>query len=169
MTSLRSTINAGFELRDKKCVVVLDVEKHKKLFFLESLLVDGELPKDAEPVLVENLTTEDLQYALLEAERQFEQFEEINIFPATENDYGIMAVGRLNGKWFSALRVNIGGRKIEERLDSEQSCSKKRNVQIDRTLTRFFNWTVEQLGREAAKGFKNQLELVKAEHALREE
>jgi hypothetical protein len=36
-------------------------------------------------------------------------------------------------------------------------------------LKTFAGWVEETLGREEAKGFKNQMELIKTEHAEREE
>jgi len=176
METLNATLQAGFEHRDEKCVVVLNAKASKKLFFLESVAAKlNEASPDPldwpeeKAAIVEAMTTEDFQKELVEAESKFDLFKEIVIFPAAGNDSGVLAVGRLNGKWYSALRVTIGQRKIEERLDSEQTCSKKRSVQIERSLGRFLIWVEEQLGREAAKGFKNHVELVKTEQADREE
>jgi len=176
METLNATLQAGFEYRDEKCVVVLNAKDSKKLFFLELIaaFLSEQSPDPLDwpadkAAIVEAMTAEDFQKELVEAESKFELFKEITIFPAAGNDFGVLAVGRLGGKWFSALRVTIGGRKIEERLDSEQSCSKKRSVQIDRSLGRFLVWVEEQLGREAAKGFKNHVELVKADQAELEE
>lgn len=166
---ISTDITNGFEFRNERCLVVLDVKESKKHFYLESALVKGEIPKGLEPVITEPLTDADRQTELLEAESKFDAREDIELFPATESDSGILTVGRLGGKWFSALRIKIGTRVITERLDSEQTCSKKRNVQIERTCGRFIKWVEENLGREEAKGFKNAVELVKAQHAEREE
>ncbi len=160
-------IDAGFELRDQKCVIVFDFKAGKKSFFLEKLLDDGELPKDAEPVIVEDVTDADRQQDLIDSENRFEKKEDIAVFPPAGDDSGILTVGRLDGKWFSALRVKIGTRVLEERLDCEQPASKKRPDQIKRTLKRFGEWLEENLGREESKGFKNQIELVLAEHSER--
>ena len=79
-------------------------------------------------------------------------------------------MGRLDGKWYSALRIKIGTRKIEERLDSEQVLRQETVFdQITRSCKFFSDWLDKNLGREEAKGFKNGIELVKAEHAEREE
>ena len=162
-------ITNGFEMRNERCVVVLDLKESKKYFYLESALVKGAIPKDLEPVITEPLTDADRQTELLEAESKFEAREDIALFPATESDSGVLTVGRLDDKWYSALRIKIGTRIINERLDSEQACSKKRSDQVRRSLKRFGEWVEENLGREEAKGFKNAIELVKAEHAEREE
>lgn len=162
-------IDAGFELRDQKVVVVTDFKAGTKSFYLESILVDGELPKNAEPVIVEDVTDADRQQDLIESEARFEKREDIDVFPAAGDDSGILTVGRLGAKWFSALRVKIGTRVLEERLDAEQPASKKRPDQIKRTLKRFGEWLEENLGHEEAKGFKNQIALVQTEHSEREE
>ena len=169
METLNATLQAGFEHLEKPLVLILDMKAGKKSFYLETDLVDGELPADAAPVLVEAVTDADRQQELLEAESKFEAKEDIHLFTETPNDIGILTVGRFEGKWFSALRVRIGTRKIEERLDSEQPCAKKRADQINRACKRFSEWLDENLGREEAKGFKNSVELVKVEHAEREE
>ena len=166
---ISTDITNGFEFRNERCLVILDLKESKKHFYLESALVKGELPKGLEPVLTEPLTDADRQTELLEAESEFDARQDIALFPATESDSGILTVGRLGGKWYSALRIKIGTRVINERLDSEQACSKKRTDQIKRACKRFVEWVEENLGREEAKGFKNQIELVKAEHADREE
>ena len=169
METLNATLQAGFEHREKPLVLIMDMKAGKKFFYLESDLVDGELPKKAEPVIVEAVTDADRQQELLEAEAKFDLKEDIALFQATENDRGILTVGRLDGKWFSALRVKIGTREIKERLDSEQPCAKKRFDQITRSCKFFADWLDKNLGREEAKGFKNGIELVKAEHGEREE
>ena len=169
MTSLRSTINAGFENRDEKCVVILDLKVGKKHFHLESSLVDGALPKDAVPILTEAITDADRQTELLEAEGKFEAKEDIELFKPAGTDSGVLTVGRLAGKWFAALRVKIGTRVISERLDSEQPCTKKRPDCVKRACKRFGEWLEENLGHDEAKGFQNELALVVVGHAEREE
>ena len=169
METLAATLQAGFEFRDKSLVVVMDMKEGTKSFYLESDLVDGELPPESKPVLVEPVTEKDRQQELIEAESKFEAKEDIALFAGTGDDSGVLTVGRLAGKWFSALRVKIGTRVISERLDGEQACSKKRADQINRSLKRFATWLEENLGREESKGFKNTIELVKSEHAEREE
>ena len=169
METLNATLQAGFELREKPLVIVMDFKAGKKFFYLESILVDGEVPADAEPLITEVVTDADRQQELIEAEARFECREAIKLFEPAATDFGTMTVGRLDGKWFSALNVTIGSRVLAEHLDSEQPASKKRADQIKRTCKRFTEWLNENLGREDAKGFINALELVKAEHAEREE
>ena len=169
METLNATLQAGFEIRDKNCVLVMDMKSGKKSYYLESALVEGELPEDAEPVLVEAVTDADRQQELIEAEAKFEAQDKIELFKPVGQDSGVLTVGRLAGKWFAALNVKIGTRIIAERLDSEQTSSKKRSVMVERAVNRFQAWVKENLGMEEAKGFKNSSELVKAEHAEREE
>lgn len=169
METLNATLQAGFEFREKALVLVLDMKEGKKSFYLESGLVDGVLPEDALPVLVENVTDADRQQELVEAEAKFEKKEAIELFTPVGDDKGAMTVGRMEGRWFAALNVKIGTRIIQERLDSEQTSSKKRSVMVERGVVRFQKWIKENLGEEEAKGFRNSSELVKAEHAEREE
>src|ERR1019366_917569 len=169
MTSLRSTINAGFENRDEKCVVILDLKAGKKHFHLESVLVEGKLPKDAVPILTEAITDADRQTEMLEVESKFEAKEDIELFKPVGTDNGYLTVGRLNGKWFAGLHVKIGTRIIGERLDSEQPCTKKRADCVKKACKRFGEWLDANLGHEEAKGFHNDLALVVAGHAEREE
>lgn len=166
---ISTDITNGFDMRQERCLVVLDMKEGKKHYYLESALVKGEVPKGLDPILTEPLTDGDRQTELLEGEAKFEAREDILLFKPTDSDNGILTVGRSGGKWFSALRVKIGTRVITERLDSEQPCSKKRPDQINRALKRFTGWLEDNLGHEESKGFKNQIELVKAAHAEREE
>lgn len=171
-------LDAGFEIRDQTCIVVMDFKEGQKYYFLDSVVKGWANPTPAEwpieeAVMTEILTDDDRQQELLAAESKFECREEIVLFEAGD-DVGTMTVGRLDNKWYSALQVKIGSLVITERLADEQavakgSGSKKRPDQVKRTLKRFIEWLDENLGREEAKGFKNQVELVKAEHAEREE
>lgn len=170
MENISATLNAGFEFRDKNLVLVLDLKDGKKHFYLEDDVdTSGELPKHLVPIITEPITDADRQQELIEAEARFEAREEIALFEPAADDSGVLIVGRLGSKWFSALRVKIGTREIKERLDSEQACSKKRPDQIKRACKRFGEWLEENLGHEEAKGFKNAVALVQAEHAEREE
>ena len=169
METIASQLNAGFEFRDKQMVVVMDMKLGKKYFHLESDLVEGELPATSVPIITEPVTDADRQQELIEAEAKFEKRETIELFKPAEKDKGSVTLGLFDGKWFSALNVQVGGKSIIERLDSEQPCSKKRYDQLKRAIKKFQDWLVEVRGREEAKGFNNFLELVKAEHTEREE
>jgi hypothetical protein len=169
MISLRATINAGFDFREKPLILVMDLKAGKKFFYLESCLIDGEIPQEEQPVITEAVTEQDRQQELIEAEAKFEKREVIKLFEPLKQDFGTLTVGRFEDKWYSSLNVRIGEKTITERLDSEQPCSKKRIDQIRRALKTFAGWVEETLGREEAKGFKNQMELIKTEHAEREE
>ena len=173
METLNATLTAGFDWRDEILVVIFDAKAGNRLYLLagdvKAAQSDPELAANLKPVLVEKMTEEDYQTELLQAEAEFENREEIELFPPTKNDSGLLVVGRQAEKWFSALRVKIGTREITERLDNEQICSKKRYDQISRSCKRFTEWLTENLGEEEAKGFLNQLALVKAGHADREE
>ncbi len=171
MTTLRCRINAGFENREKPCVRILDLAKGKKYFFLETDIhpETGLVLNPDKPVITEDLTDADRQQELLEAEEAFENRENIELFKPAGQDVGTLTVGRLNGKWFSALRVTIGKNTVKERLDGEQKTTKGRPDAVKQGVKRFTAWVEEQLGKEPAKGFTNAANLVIAEHAEREE
>lgn len=164
-----SLIDAGFEMRMTDCIVVFRPKDRKKDYYLKSCLVDGKLPKKAKIVLTDDMTEDDMQAELFSSEGKFERREEIQLFTATEHDNGILVVGRMNGKWFTALRAEIGGSKIEQRLDSEQPCCKHRYDAICKATKRFDKWVTESLGEEVAKGFKESLYQLCEAHKEREE
>ena len=166
---LSTTIDAGFEMRQTKCVVVFRVKDRKKDYYLESDVENDQLVKGAKVMLTEDMTDEDLQTELFAAESKFECREDISLFNPTESDKGLLIIGRQKGKWFTALRVNVGGRKIEERLDGEQPSTKKRYDAITKATKRFSAWLTESLGKEAADGFKEFLFNVCEAHKEREE
>ncbi|MDE2098713.1 MAG: hypothetical protein KGL39_15775 [Patescibacteria group bacterium] len=178
METLNATLQAGFEIRDQNCVIVMDFKQGKKRFYLESEVGDERwLKENPDPLkwpeewaaITEAITDADRQQELLEAEARFEAREEISLFEPAGDDAGVLAVGRLNGKWYGALRVKIGTRAIKERLDSEQPYFKKRPDLVKRACKRFGEWLDDNLGHEEAKGFKNSVALVVAAHAEREE
>jgi len=171
METLNATLQAGFELREKPLVRILDLVAGKKRFYLEDEIdpVSGEAALGALPVIVEDLSDADRQQELLEAEEQFEKRENIELFKPAGQDTGVLTVGRLNGKWFSALKVTIGKNSIKERLDGEQKATKGRPDAMRQGVKRFTAWVEEQLGKEPAKGFTNAAALVIVAHADREE
>ena len=176
MTTLRATINAGFEIRDKRCIVVLMRKEGKKLCFLESDYLRA-VEENGEPgwihcheVATEEMTNDDYQQELLEAESAFELREEIELFKPVGEASGILVVGRLKDKWYSALRVKIPGKVLlEERLDAAQPETKYRADQVHRSVKRFKELLVENLGKDHAKGFDESLAAVIEAHKEREE
>lgn len=167
METLNATLQAGFDMRDKSCALVLDIQNGKKFFFLAT--EDGTYPPDAQPIITESLTDADRQQELIDAESVFEKKEAIEIFKPAGADAGSLTVGRLNGRWFSALKVFVGKNILIERLDGEQQATKKRPDAVKLAIKRFTAWVEEQLGKEPAKGFTNAAELVVAAHSEREE
>lgn len=150
---LGTNIVNGFEMRQLRCVVVFRPQDRKKDFFLETEFTadDG-----CQAVLVEDMTADDFQAELIEAESKFDARERIEIFPPTEHDMGGLIVGRLLGSWYSALRIEIGKLKLEERLDSEQRSFKTRWDAVESAAKRAKKWLKEQL-KEQAKGFDEPL------------
>jgi hypothetical protein len=153
----------GFEFRNKRCRVDFRPKERRKLYFLE------DAPADAQAVAIEDMTAADFQADLIQAEAKFEHREEIELFKPVGNDRGVMAVGKFNGTWFAALRVNIGTLKVEERLDSEQACAKKRHDIIKRSSKRFLELLTERAGRDVAKGFEQGIAAVIDAQKEREE
>jgi hypothetical protein len=176
MTTLRATINAGFEMRDKRCITVLERAQGKKCFYLEAeynLAIEQHGENGwihIEPVVIEPMTQDDYQTELLESESKFEAREEIALFSMAGQSAGVLAVGRLKGKWYGALRVNIPGKvTLEERLDAEQPAYKHRCDQVSKSVKRFRELIAENLGKDEAKGFDEALEAVVEAHREREE
>ena len=156
MDKLSTDLMNGFEMRDRRCVVVYRPRDRKKDYIAEEDWDD--FGAEALPALTEDMSQSDFQAELLQAESRFDHRAAIALFPSAGSDFGTLIVGELKGNWFAALRAQIGGHKLEERLDSEQSCAKKRYDIVRRTAVRFFDWLNERLGKEAAKGFKDAIE-----------
>ena len=177
METLSATLNAGFEMRPEKCVVVFCPKDSKKYYFLDRLVdihwreefpQQEDWPKDL-AALVEPMTPADFQAELIEAESKFDLREEIALFQPAKDDLGFLTVGRYDKQWFAALRVKIGTRILAERLDSEQPSCKKRFDMIKQACKRFTEWLNENLGPEEAKGFQNDLATVLEKHKERDE
>lgn len=153
---LSTDLMNGFEMRNKKCVVVFRPRDRKKDFILEEDW--NEFGKEAHPALTEDMTPADFQAELLQAESAFDHRVEIPIIPQAGNDGGVLVVGQFSGKWFSALRVNVGVQALNERLDSEQPCFKKRFDAVQRPAKRLKEWLVEKFGKDLAKGFESHID-----------
>lgn len=152
--SLGTKLQAGFEMREARCRVVYDAKERRKFFFLE------DAPEDAAPVLDEPMTGDDFQQDLLIAESAFELRDELPIFAPAGNDRGIIVIGRHNGRWYTALRIQVGAKSISECLDSEQPSTKERADAIRKAARRSKEWIVDNLGKDAFEGFKVGLESI---------
>jgi hypothetical protein len=146
--NLRTSLRNGFEMRPIKCWCICRPKDGEKDWYREDT---GDL------ALTEKMTQDDFQQDLIRAEAAFDRREEIELFPPTPTDFGVLVVGRMNDRWHSALRVKIGNRKLEERLDSEQKSVKLRFDAIKIAVKRLNVWAGEQLGKEAAKGFADPI------------
>lgn len=138
--TVSSTMRAGFEMRVKECTVKMRPNDKKKDFYVDGMIV-----------LTEDMTSDDFQEDLLRAESLFSKKVELVLWDAGE-DHGRLIVGEQGGRWFTALRCNIGAAKLEDRLDSEQPSSKKRFDAITRAGKRAVEWVTEVMGKEASKG-----------------
>lgn len=157
MTTLRATINAGFEYRETELQVVFyPVEKKKRYFAADA---DLKVDHKAAPILVEAMNPADFQADLIQAESIFESQTRLELWRAGESS-GFLIVGRLLGSWYCALRGNIGNNKLGERLDSEQPCFKKRSDAIARAGKRCEAWITSAVGKEALPGFKDTIKKV---------
>lgn len=162
--SLSTSIRNGFDHRPERCVVVFKPKLKKRHLYLES-----DTERNGEPVIVDDMTQDDYQVDLLQAESKFEAKEEIPLFDPTATDYGYLVVGRFKARWFTAIRVKIGAQKIDERLDSEQPCTKNRPDALRKAGKRFGDWLFTSCGKETAKGFHDGLAKVLEAHKEREE
>lgn len=160
MTTLRATINAGFEMRVKELTCVFRPKDKKKDFYC--YVPDGDpFPK---PLLTEDMTSDDFQQELIQAESVFSKQKKIELWNAGE-DKGLLIVGQLGDKWYSAIRGNVGKQTIEERLDSEQKAFKERKAAIAMAAKRCDEWLALTLGKDAAKGFRSGIETAVAGEA----
>jgi hypothetical protein len=174
---ISTNITNRFHMRDAACVPTYRPADKEKDYWLEEdvkLVPDGitipsglaELGKF--PVLTEKMTADDFQQELIEAESKFDAREEIELFKPAEGDRGILVVGRLAGKWFSALRVKIGKLELNERLDAEQKCVKERPAAVVIAIKRFNAWAKENL-KDLATGFAESANAVVDAHKERTE
>lgn len=167
MEVLNATLQAGFEMRQKDCVVMFRPADKKKDFYLPQKIEELVGPvwdvseisgiDDLDPVLTEDMTQADFEQDLIQAEAAFDNRVEIILWEAG-NDVGRLIVGSQKGKWFAAIRGNVGAIKIEERLDGEQMATKKRHDAIVRAAKRVQDWLKVNLGKDAAKGFEQGID-----------
>lgn len=149
--TLSIDISNGFTMRRKKCRVVFRPKDRKKDYYPE--LKDGIF--EAQPVLTEDMDADDFQAELFAAEQQFERRAEVPLFRDS-----VLVLGRLEGKWYSALRVKVGQQAITERLDPAAKRFKARPQAVDATLARLSAWLVDTFGEETAKGFADAIQKV---------
>lgn len=172
---LSATIDAGFEFRDTKCVVVFRPKQRQKDFYHESFAeqlekLDGKTPKDFDPLLTEEMTDDDLQRELIEAESIYDLQETIVLCPPpSPEEYTHLLVGEYKGKWFSALRIKLKKHQLQERLDGEQPSFGKRFAAVQRGAKRFCEWLEERLGKEVAAIVMPEIDKVLDLHRHREE
>lgn len=146
--TISNNIQNGFEMRQKKCKVVFRPKDRKKDYYPE--IKDGIY--DTKAVLTDDMTPDDFNRDLFEAERVFEAKKEITLFKD-----GFLVVGRFDGKWFAALRVTMGAKKLQERLDPAGKKFKARFDAVRHTAKRCEQWITDQFGDETAKGFKDSV------------
>lgn len=159
--NLSTSLVNGFEMRNERCVVVYRPQDRKKDYYLESDLPVLERSQVGEciapfPALCEDMSREDFQAELIQAESKFDEQDTIDLFQPTETDFGRLVLGKFAGKWFAALRIKIGRMELTERMDSEQRSFKTRASAVADYVLRAGVWLKENL-REHAKGFEAAL------------
>lgn len=147
--SLQTDRVNGFCMRKARVTVEYFPKDRVKKFYLEGA------PEDADPVLTEPMTAEDFQADLIRSEGKFECRTEFELFPIVGGDYGFLVVGRFSKKWFTALRVRVGAKILEEHLDAEQKSVKQRYDAITQALKRYQAWLIANLGKDNAAGFQD--------------
>lgn len=155
MTTLRATINAGFEWRLTECVVTFDLAKKEKSFWPKSPVMKAEFGE--KPALVEPMTANDFQTELISAESIFDHRKELILWDAGQ-DRGLIVVGQRLNRWYSALRLIIGKNHLRGRLNSEQKSYKGRFEAITAARQMCEKW----LDDEIASQGENFKEAVKA-------
>lgn len=160
ISCLGTDIQNGFDLRNQECRMEFDVSRKLRLYYLVSA------PADAKPVSEEPMDQSDFQSELLQAESKFNHRGEVVLFQPAGSDNGIIAVGELKGRWYSALRIQIGANKINERLDSEQKSYKTRPDAIRTAVKRAGEWISGTMGEQVWKGFADKIKA--AEEAEKE-
>lgn len=144
VSTLASSIRAGFEMRNKDCEIRFRLPDRKK---------DVVCIETGELVATEDMSANDMQMELIQAESAFENREEIELFRAGP-DAGILVVGKLKDRWFAALRIQIGDKRLEQRLDSEQKSTKARWDAINTRATAAIKWINDTCGTKEAEGFE---------------
>ena len=157
----------GFEMRELPCFVVFRPKDKEKDYYATEAAANKP-SKDIPPALTEKMTNDDFQQELVQAESKFDAREEIQLFKPAEGDRGLLVVGRLGGKWFSALRVKIGKFELNERLDAEQKCVKARPDAVALSVKRFNIWAKDNL-KDLATGFAESANSVVEAHKERAE
>lgn len=151
VSELETAVTNGFRMVHRDCVVVFDPDHRQKFFYLES---DSKLTNC---VSTEPMTNEDFVQDLLAAESVFDERVEIDIFTPKEGEFAYLIVGKFGKQWYSAIRSQIGSKKMEERLDSEQPSFKKRFDAATKALARFSKWVEKSFDKETAKGFETAI------------
>lgn len=170
--NLSTSLMNGFDMRNEKCVVIYRPQDRKKDYYLERDWKEWTDAATGEfigaPIQTEDMTADDFQAELIQAESKFDNREEIDLFSPTGTDRGVLVIGRFAGKWFGALRVTIGKISLSERLDSEQRSFKERPDAVAHGVKRATQWAKDNM-KEHAKGFEESFRAVAEAHKERAE
>ena len=160
---LATNLRNGYDMRSARVWVTMIPKTGKKEWRLET---DD---SDAIPVLIEAMEPEDYQAAMELAEREFEAKEEIQLFNPAGASNGILVVGRVKDRWYSAIRCNVAGEILSENLSTEGKSWKNRRDCVRQTCARFSAWVTDVHGADIAAGFASQVDDVIQAHKEREE
>lgn len=143
VSAIGSLCRSGFEFRITPCVVTFDVPAKLKRFFVADT---------NEPAGEEKMTPDDYQAELLQAESVFDRRETIPLYDAN-TDKGVIVVGMFKSRWYAAARLNVGEKRLTQRMDSEQKPYKNRFDAIQAVSKGALAWIEENVDVKAAKGF----------------
>lgn len=143
VTTLRANLGAGFEYRDVDCRCEYAPAIGKKNWYRTDT---GEL------ALTEDMTQDDYQVELFEAEWVFNDRREYYLWQPKPKDQASLIIGRNVESWFVALRVRVGAFELQQRLDTEQVSFKNRSMAIEHGLYQLKQW-LESNVRDMAEGF----------------
>lgn len=160
---LATNLRNGYDMRSARVWVTMIPKTGKKEWRLET---DD---SDCLPVLIEDMQPEDYQAAMELAEREFEAKEEIQLFAPAGASSGILVVGRVRDRWYSAIRCNVAGEILSENLSTEGKSWKNRRDCVRQTAARFMAWVTDTHDADIAAGFASQVDDVVQSHKEREE
>jgi hypothetical protein len=145
--ALATNLRNGFEMRTKDCKVVFRPKDRKKDYFVV---------ETGEAVGTDDMTNDDMQQELLQAESAFEFRTELQLWAPQGNDKAVLVVGKMKGRWYSSLRLRVGVFELQERLDSEQKAFKEREDAIRTAGARCLEWLKANV-KELAEGFRDSI------------
>jgi hypothetical protein len=154
VVTIRSNLGAGFEFRDIDCRCEFAPAIGKKHWYRTDT---GEL------ALTEEMSQDDFQRELFEAEEKFDEKREFKLWEPKSKDEAVMVIGRREDSWFVALRLRVGAFELQQRLDSEQVSFKMRSIAVEHGFVTMKEWVIRHLGDMAEGFYKSAWDVLKPE------